>query len=152
MPVSDYQQKNAASADLTSAALHGLANAGIATLAEYDNSAAANLNHWADFELVLDAEGAGIPNAGSWFELHFLVAPDGTNYSTAATLAQGITQNLFAGNWILQALGINRVVLRDVALPSYKLKPYIYNASGVATAAVGGSSVKMFPRRRQGVI
>ncbi|MGH7176326.1 MAG: hypothetical protein ACREJC_03000 [Tepidisphaeraceae bacterium] len=144
MPVTDFQQKNDTPiVDLTLAALHSLANGSFATLAEYDNSDAGNLNFVADFELLFD--GTAAPTAGNQCDLYLLVAPDGTNFTDTT----GPPPNLIAGVFVMAAVDPNRLVLRDVPLPSSKFKAYFKNGAGVGTAA-SGSSLKMLARRQQG--
>jgi hypothetical protein len=48
-----------------------------------------------------------------------------------------------------QAATTNRLILRDCPLPPCKVKLYLKQVSGQATSA-SGSSVKMFPKRKQG--
>lgn len=143
MAVTDFQQKNDAVVDITAAAIHSLGNGGFATLAEYDASAAGELNFVCDIELVLKTAAA--PTAGAICELYFLMALDGTNF----TDTDGPPANVFATSWVLVAVDNKRYTARDVVLPACKLKGYFRNVSGQATSA-SGTSVKIFPRRQQG--
>jgi hypothetical protein len=129
--------------DLTAAALHSLVSGSFATLTEYDNSTAGNLNPYGDFELLI-AAGANLTD-GTLSDLYLLIAMDGTNYSDTG----GPPSNLYVGSFRHAAANPNRVYLRDVALPLLKFKPYLKYGGGVNTSA-SGSHLKMFPKRQQG--
>jgi hypothetical protein len=129
-----------AAVDLTAAALHSLASAALATMAEYDNST--NLYLFADFELFID--NTANPTAGNQFDMWFLMAIDGTNYSAT----DGPPPNLFVGSFIMQAVQDIRYNLTNVRLPLCKFKPYVRNNSGQSTGA-SGNTLKMIPGRYQ---
>jgi hypothetical protein len=143
MAVTDFQQKNDAVVDITAAALHSLANGGFATLAEYDASAAGELNFVCDIELFLDTSVN--PTDGNLCDLYFLMALDGTNY----TATGGPPSNLYAGSWRIHSTADQLYTIRDVILPACKIKGYFRNGCGQTTSA-SGSYVKIYPRRQQG--
>lgn len=143
MAVTDFQQKNDTAVDITAAAIHSLGNGGFATLAEYDASAAGELNFVCDITLKLKTVAA--PTANNICELYFLIAEDGTNYPDT----NGPPPNLFATSWVVQAVDNLLYVARDVILPAAKLKGYFKNGSGQATSA-SGTAVVIYPRRSQG--
>ena len=126
--------------DLTAAALHSLANASLAVLAEYDNGT--NLYLEGDFELFLDTSVA--PTANNGCDLYLLVAINGTNY----TDTNGPPPNLYVGSFVVQATVDLRYAIRAVKLPLCKFKPYFRNNCGQTTSA-SGSTFKMLPTRYQ---
>lgn len=127
---------------LASTELNSLGVAAFATGAEYDNSLTANLYLSADFELFID--NAANPTAGALCELFFLIAIDGTNYSST----NGPPSNLYVGGFVMQAAQDLRYNLTNARLPLCKFKAYLKNGSGQGFGATG-NTLKMIPNRYQ---
>jgi hypothetical protein len=104
----------------------------------FDNST--NLAIWADFELVLAAQGVA-RSAGATCTLFMSAAPDGTNYTDATV--EGEIAAVFAFD---AATTARRHFRRGFELPPLAtIKFYLVNSTG-QTLAASGNTVKIWTR------
>jgi len=129
--------------------LNSLADAArsVASAAQ-DNTLAAQLMFWADFELFVDLALA--PTENKVVELYLLTEIDGTNYADGSDTVQPRYTSA-AGSFPMDAVATaQRVVLRGVPLPPTKWKALVKNSSGQAFAATL-NTLKYLPYREQSV-
>lgn len=119
----------AAIATALSTELNSIASAGLtAASAAIDNTS--NLDLYADFELVVAAQGTARV-AGATVQLFIVVALDGTNYGDVnATTAEVIA--VFPLDAVVTA---RRAVIRDVPIPPALFKLFAVNSTGQTLAA-----------------
>jgi hypothetical protein len=109
----------------------------------FDNSPGTNGYLWADFELVIAAQGSN-RSASPYLEVYIEPAPDGTNHATDANL----DAYTFSFNPSASALAAQRLTVTGVPIPACKFHVRLKNVTGQALAN-SGNTVKIFPTRLQ---
>lgn len=134
-------------ATVLSTGLDALANNAGALSAAESNDAAAELDLYADAELVVTFGTA--PTENSLVELYIVRTVDGTNYEDNGT--EGRPADGYVGGFILDNVTTaQRIMLRGIRLPPRDFKIYALNKSGQAFPA-SGSTIKLYYYTEQAV-
>jgi len=120
-------------ANILTTELNSLASATLSAAgAELDNSTGLYL--FADF--VLSVTYGTNPTAGGYVALYLTEALDG---STHSDVERELTSQLVGSFPLRATTSAQKIVLRGVQLPPFKIKPYVDNQAGQAMAASGNT-------------
>ena len=124
---------------MISTELNSLTNSSITTPASiFNNTTGAR---FADFELLV-TYGTN-PTDGSQVDLYIVPSLDGTNYADGSSSI--VAANNYSGSFILRATtSAQRLVLRDISIPSCKFKVHLKNLAGQTTSS-SGNTLRMLP-------
>lgn len=128
----------------TTADLNSLANGSSILSDEYDNGT--NLWLFADLEFQLDFAVAPTDNA--IMELWLIPAEDGTNYADGSASVPARSTLSIGTLPVDDVSTAQRLVVRNIQLPSCKFKILVKNSSGQALGA-SGNEMTIFPNGLQ---
>ncbi len=133
MATTIHKAYTAAAATALSTELNSLSN-GSASSASSAIDNTTNLDLYADFELVIAAQGSA-RSTGATVGLYMTTSLDGTNYDDAASA----TAELIATFSLDAATTARRRTVRDVPIPPALFKVFVVNNTGQAFASSGST-------------
>jgi hypothetical protein len=149
--MADLKYKDGTTATIIDTGLNSLANNSLAASAAQDNSA--DLDLYADLEIVVSGFGASINQGTAYLEIYLCPSVDGSNYPDghdASVTPAGSALIGMAVKATANGSGALRNVITGIPLPPRQFKVVVKNTSGQALAG-SGNTVKIRKYKLQSV-
>lgn len=138
MPSALQWEATSSVTQIMTTALNSLADNTItAASTEVDNSTGLDTYFWLELNVTYGTNpGDAVPTV----DVYMTQAPDGTNYESAPLTGGANQGHMFVGAFPVRATtSAQRVVIGPFAMPPHKLKFYLDNQTGQATASSGNT-------------